>query len=199
MINFVFIGNFCAASSIASFATASDTPSHSNKMRPGSTTAAKYSGNNASVTAASMLAEYGLESNVNSIVNSASASMSGCSIMITSTSRMYNPDQDSSGNSGTGFDAPTAPVSELRSGDLVSAYPNPANDKVTFKYSVPDAQGKITLSVTSAIGARIAIITTTESNGQMVWETGNIAAGVYLYGLSDDNGLIATGRIIIIR
>ena len=42
--NLVLIGNFCAASNNASFATASVTPSASNSIRPGSTTAAQYSG-----------------------------------------------------------------------------------------------------------------------------------------------------------
>ena len=43
-MNLVLIGSFCAASSNASFATLTGTPSHSNRIRPGSTTAAQNSG-----------------------------------------------------------------------------------------------------------------------------------------------------------
>jgi hypothetical protein len=62
----------------------------------------------------------------------------------------------------------------------VSAYPNPAKDHVTFVWSDTGVE-KACIEIFNLTGERVAEVKTETSGNSLVWNTGNVASGIYLY------------------
>ncbi len=112
----------------------------------------------------------------------------------------HNPKQGTvnSGNAGNTSN-PIAPVSSLRTNCSLSVYPNPASSNVNFSYQTPESEGTIVLSITDAVGAEIKHISVTNNAGIINWDIQTIASGVYIYTLSDANGMIGMGKIVVVK
>ena len=82
-------------------------------------------------------------------------------------------------------------------GDFVTVFPNPANDMVTFTYSIQDACAPIRLVVNNVIGKTVHDVYFTDSNGSSNWNTSSLPPGVYLYRVTCENGIISTGKLVI--
>jgi 1,4-alpha-glucan branching enzyme len=77
------------------------------------------------------------------------------------------------------------------------AYPNPATDRVSFAYTLPQA-ATVTLEVFSFTGARVAVLAQNEQqfagNQLIEWNAGALPAGAYFYRLAVD-GKTLSGKI----
>jgi hypothetical protein len=78
-------------------------------------------------------------------------------------------------------------------GPEISVQPNPANTWAAFNYKLNE---KGLLRITDASGKCIHEIELTESQGQYVWDTRSLKAGVYVYTLQSA-GLSKSGKLII--
>jgi len=77
--------------------------------------------------------------------------------------------------------------------------PNPATNTVTFSWSTSGTAGSINIVISNTFGQAVATLSSAGSNGKTTWDTGQQPAGVYIYQASDQNGVIAQGKLVIIR
>jgi hypothetical protein len=81
---------------------------------------------------------------------------------------------------------------------LFNAYPNPASGNVTFSYNQLKEAG-IDLYVTNIIGERVFEQHNNTSSGLIQWDTHTNSPGIYLYKAIGKNGIISTGKIVVIK
>ncbi|NOY49463.1 MAG: T9SS type A sorting domain-containing protein [Chlorobi bacterium] len=65
----------------------------------------------------------------------------------------------------------------------VEVSPNPAKDKISFKYSLPSNQSKAQLTIYSNTGQIIRSFNIMANQGQIIYNTSGLNAGVYLYSV----------------
>jgi len=96
-----------------------------------------------------------------------------------------------SDNNGSGVDDETPNTPNAFA--LHPAYPNPANDAVTFSFALPQT-GPVTLDIFDIKGRKIDTVLNEElstGNYEVGVSTGNLASGVYLYRLTaGDNSAV---------
>lgn len=89
----------------------------------------------------------------------------------------------------------------------VTAYPNPFNCSVTFRFDLPTA-GEVSIAIFDLLGRQVMNNTADAVSGgqyQFVWDTGNcLAAGIYLYQVSFTSPsrltpLMKTGKLIYLK
>jgi hypothetical protein len=80
----------------------------------------------------------------------------------------------------------------------VTVKPNPAGDWTTFNYQLPDNSSVGIIEITDVSGAVIERFTATGTQGQKVWDTRQIKAGVYFYSLNV-SGNNKSGKIVIYK
>ena len=85
---------------------------------------------------------------------------------------------------------------EKLSGIDITAEPNPAREWATFNYTLPGKDSKGVIRITDISGKLIQIINVNGKQGQKIWDTRLINAGVYFYTLQG-GGLSKTGKIVI--
>lgn len=95
---------------------------------------------------------------------------------------------------------PLPPLDELLSDlDKVSAFPNPAKDYLTFSYSffreqAPNRQ----LRVFNQNGAVVQTFDLGKAQeGQQLWDTRKVTAGIYLYDVYEGKRKVHSGKIVI--
>jgi hypothetical protein len=76
--------------------------------------------------------------------------------------------------------------------------PNPAKTWVSFDYTVPGGSNNAMLEIRDAGGKLVYQTTLENKQGQYVWDTRNIASGLYHYTLKTTHG-IKTGKVTIIN
>jgi hypothetical protein len=80
----------------------------------------------------------------------------------------------------------------------VSVYPNPANDWVSFTYSILTTLDNAYLQITDIQGLPVKSLSVKTPKGELVWDTRKETPGTYFYKLT--NGKYSTsGKIIIIH
>lgn len=78
--------------------------------------------------------------------------------------------------------------------------PNPATNQVRFISAYAQRLNRIFISVTDMNGHTIWQSPTNRNNAEYIdWQTNDTPAGVYFYVIQDNNGLIQSGRITIIK
>ena len=77
-----------------------------------------------------------------------------------------------------------------------TAEPNPAREWAAFNYTLPGKDSKGVIRITDISGKLIQIINVNGKQGQEIWDTRLINAGVYFYTLQG-GGLSKTGKIVI--
>jgi len=100
---------------------------------------------------------------------------------------------------GNGDTAVIQPVNTLRPNSSLAVYPNPTSGMVNFIYDVPDANGNIHLIVTNVTGEKVGEEYLTAKQGTLTWNSANYSSGIYLYQISDINGEIGVGKIIVTK
>jgi len=80
----------------------------------------------------------------------------------------------------------------------ITVHPNPAKTWVNFDYTVPGGSNNAMLEIRDAGGKLVYHTTLENKQGQYVWDTRNIAPGLYHYTLKTTHG-IKTGKVTIIN
>lgn len=76
----------------------------------------------------------------------------------------------------------------------VHVYPNPSHYHVTFEIS-GQKQGNYRVELFNTIGA--SVLKSNTSNNKMIIEKGTLPAGIYFYQVSNQNGNVGNGKLII--
>ena len=78
----------------------------------------------------------------------------------------------------------------------IKVKPNPAREWTSFNYTLPAIDSKAIIKITDVTGKLITTLSVSGKQGQKIWDTRRIDAGVYFYMLHVD-GIIKTGKIVI--
>ncbi len=78
-----------------------------------------------------------------------------------------------------------------------SVFPNPASAFVTFDYSFVFLKKKIIINISDITDHIIDQIFISDKIGQTIWDTRKIASGIYLYRVTSEGSVIATGKIAV--
>jgi hypothetical protein len=78
-----------------------------------------------------------------------------------------------------------------------NAYPNPASNQVYIPVHLPEGSGPGTLIVTNLQGRNVWNYPVSGSTGQVVFPTGNLSPGTYLYHIRTGNTRTETGKVVI--
>jgi hypothetical protein len=84
---------------------------------------------------------------------------------------------------------------EPSKGTSVNAYPNPASGNVTFTYSSQAAASSIL--VRNLLGETVKEISLSGSAGKVVFNAGDLTAGIYFYSLTVNGHSAATKKLIV--
>ncbi len=79
----------------------------------------------------------------------------------------------------------------------IKAYPNPANDFVTFEYSLPFTAESATITITNVTGIQITTLQVNSSLEEIVWNTHTVSSGIYFYSLKVNGKTVNKGKLII--
>lgn len=79
----------------------------------------------------------------------------------------------------------------------IIAYPNPASEKVTFRYKVASQTNNLILRLSNTTGQIVKEFKLSLGTGKVVWSTNTIPNGVYIYELKDNVKTIDVGKVII--
>lgn len=93
------------------------------------------------------------------------------------------------------IDQTTVGINELRNGNSVSVYPNPANDIVNFQFSNTIEKRKIELY--DAIGN--LVLEKDASSNNLSLTTENLSNGIYFYSVKHNNVVLKQDKIVIIK
>ena len=79
----------------------------------------------------------------------------------------------------------------------VTASPNPAVTFTTFSYTLPLLKDRAVLSIADVTGRVLKEFTITTKQGQLLWDTREMAKGIYIYQVKDGSGTIAKGKVVV--
>lgn len=80
----------------------------------------------------------------------------------------------------------------------LEAYPNPAVQSATIKYSLPSNQGRLSLVVRNILGKEVKTIELGSSlSGKQIINTSDLPNGVYFYSIIDEGRTISTKKLIV--
>jgi len=81
----------------------------------------------------------------------------------------------------------------------VQAFPNPARQSVTFRYTLPEGIEQAELSIQDVNGQTIAVLPVVEGQATASWDSRPYPAGLYFYTLHLPNHRLATQKLVILR
>jgi hypothetical protein len=76
----------------------------------------------------------------------------------------------------------------------VLVYPNPTHSDVTFELK-GQMQGPYQVELINSIGKLVAI--KSFSNNKITIEKANLSAGIYCYKITNGNGMLSVGKLIV--
>lgn len=91
----------------------------------------------------------------------------------------------------------TPPLHKLHE-PQIEARPNPASTWVGFIYTIPETSSNALLEIRDTGGKLVYQASLDNMRGQYIWDTRNIAPGLYHYTLSTSNGL-KSGKVTIVK
>jgi hypothetical protein len=99
--------------------------------------------------------------------------------------------------------APAQISEDTERGDLqVNIYPNPIRDKATIAFTAGDAYG-VSVEIYSLVNIKVATLYNAEvepgNTYQAVWETSELASGIYIYRITYAGGRQKEGRLIVVH
>ncbi|HPT14391.1 MAG TPA: T9SS type A sorting domain-containing protein [Bacteroidales bacterium] len=65
----------------------------------------------------------------------------------------------------------------------VTVKPNPASEWAAFDYTLPENTADAVLTIYDAYGKKVETFTLTSRQGQKIWDTRQLPAGIYFYSL----------------
>ena len=77
--------------------------------------------------------------------------------------------------------------------------PNPFNSTTVINYQLPQHTSVASLKITGANGQLIKIISLSDASGRVVFQAGQLAAGIYQYTLIADGKMIDSKKMIITK
>ncbi|MDX9771640.1 MAG: S8 family serine peptidase, partial [Tenuifilaceae bacterium] len=80
----------------------------------------------------------------------------------------------------------------------ISVHPNPAKTWVSFDYTIPGSSSNANLEIRDATGKLVYQTTLENKQGQYVWDTRDIAPGLYYYTMKTTHG-IKSGKVTVVR
>jgi hypothetical protein len=97
------------------------------------------------------------------------------------------------------YNASPAGIGEdIADGSFVSkVYPNPATERVTFSYSLPQRTAKASIVISNLLGARVMEVSLNGIEGDMTMNVSDLKKGVYFYNLIADGKRLDTKKLII--
>jgi hypothetical protein len=84
-------------------------------------------------------------------------------------------------------------IREYENNDLLQVYPNPASGFVNV---INDHAGELTATITNAVGKLERIVTLSAGNNTI--DLYSLNAGIYFISVSEEKGIIARGKIMIV-
>ncbi len=81
----------------------------------------------------------------------------------------------------------------------VQAFPNPARQSVTFRYTLPEGTEQAELSIQDVNGQIISVLPIIEGQATASWDSRPYPAGLYFYTLHLPNHRLATQKLVILR
>jgi hypothetical protein len=78
-------------------------------------------------------------------------------------------------------------------------YPNPANDKVSFDYTLTGADGPVSLQIADMAGRVTYSGLLRGRSGRVNYDTRSLGAGVYVYRVVGARGIVGVGRLSVVR
>ena len=88
-------------------------------------------------------------------------------------------------------------VVEASSECLLKAYPNPASEKVSIVYSLPESDGQAVLTVYSLKGNVVSETPIVGGEGSVTLDVSSLPAGIYIYGIKSSAGKAAMRKLIV--
>jgi hypothetical protein len=83
--------------------------------------------------------------------------------------------------------------------DLGQNIPNPANNSTQINVYIPDSKGSGSIRIINSLGQLMAEQKVEKGRQQVVFNTGDLAGGIYFYTLYVDNKPCATKRMVIVK
>lgn len=83
-------------------------------------------------------------------------------------------------------------------GFQIAAYPNPACNRVDFKYMLSNGETKATITITNLTGKLVDVIQVNGNEGLIKWDCKQVTSGIYFYSLKTSN-FFYTGKLIITK
>jgi len=78
----------------------------------------------------------------------------------------------------------------------ITVKPNPAGQWAAFDYTLPKDETNATITITNAIGSIVKVLNVTGNQGQKLFDTRSLSAGIYLYTLKSGS-YSKSGKLII--
>jgi hypothetical protein len=94
------------------------------------------------------------------------------------------------------YNATLTGVADASAIKISNPYPNPANDNVTFNYSLPNAN-KAAVKIYNMLGALVKTSTITDPTGKLTINTSDLRSGLYLYDLQVNGRSMKTGKFTV--
>ena len=98
-----------------------------------------------------------------------------------------------------GMMAPSPNTGNAAFRHVLEVAPNPAKEKATFRYRLPDSAEKGRLVVTTADGRTVQVFDLKELTGRIIWDTAPMEKGIYLYSLWAGTRRLSTKRLVILN
>ena len=80
----------------------------------------------------------------------------------------------------------------------VEVRPNPANNWVSFAYTLEGEQAQAVLELRDAAGKTVHQVQLSQPKGEYVWDTRELQPGTYYYSLKTAN-TNKTGKVVIVK
>lgn len=93
--------------------------------------------------------------------------------------------------------APTSVANIDAENVKLSAFPNPASEKLTVLYSVKGSFDNVNIDLYDVLGQKLISRQLNNSNGETRLDVSSLRAGVYFYAIKVDGQTIKTERVII--
>ena len=95
------------------------------------------------------------------------------------------------------FNASPAGIKDPVNGTVLSAYPNPANDKFTVEYMLPEMTSNAVLVVSNILGAKMSETSLDEASGKVTLNTHALGNGIYFYSILVDGKMLETSKLVV--
>lgn len=91
------------------------------------------------------------------------------------------------------------PRAKTNTPSVFYAFPNPADNLVTFQYSLPEADARCFIQIFDRFGRKVITLPTTKKQGFVDWNTKEVREGLYFYSITNGKKVIESGKVVIVH